>query len=80
MEKKKVFRVLALFSNQASLMFDVFDLPATNVEEFIAEHAPDLKQDYDWSIVEFETKAEAKAYVQGVNDANGWGDPNAILL
>jgi hypothetical protein len=39
-----------------------------------------LQRGYDWEIKEFDSKSEAEAYIQGVIDANGWSDPNAVML
>jgi len=73
MEKKKTFKVLAAFSQEASLLLDT-----DNVQELL--DSEDLKQGVHWDLKEFETKAEAIAYIDGINDANGWSDPYALLL
>jgi hypothetical protein len=73
MEKKKVFKVLATYSEEASLTLD-----AGNVSDIINSEVLVLGR--DWDIKEFDTKAEADAYIQGILDANGWIDPNAVLL
>jgi len=73
MEKKKTFKVLATFSQEASLLLDT-----ENVQDLL--DSDDLTQGVHWDVKEFETKAEAIAYIDGINDANGWADPNAILL
>jgi len=73
MEKKKVFKVLATYSEEANLTLDV-----GNVSDIINSEVLVLGR--DWDIKEFDTKAEADAYIQGILDANGWIDPNAVLL
>lgn len=73
MEKKKVFKVFATFSKEASLALDM-----GTVVDLIESDA--LEKGHDWEIKEFNTKSEAEAYIEGILDANGWGDPNAIML
>lgn len=73
MEKKKLFKVFATYSKEASLLLDT-----TTVLKVIESDT--LKRGHDWEIKEFETKSEAEAYIQGILDANGWVDPNAIMI
>lgn len=73
MEKKKVFKVFVTFSQDASIMLD-YGTPLDVIESDV------LQRGYDWEIKEFDSKPEAEAYIQGVIDANGWSDPNAIML
>lgn len=74
MEKKKVFKVFATFSQEASILLDATD----SIAEVI--NSKDLNFGYDYDLKEFNTKQEAEAYMQGILDANGWNDPNAILI
>jgi hypothetical protein len=80
MENKKKYKVLATYSEAATLKLDIYDISGVNVDEFIQLHLSDLKQGHDWNLKEFDTKAEAIAYAEGIEDANGWADPYAILL
>jgi hypothetical protein len=73
MEKKKVFKVFVTFSQEASIMLD-YGTPLDVIESDV------LQRGYDWEIKEFDSKSEAEAYIQGVIDANGWSDPNAVML
>lgn len=80
MEKKKVFRVLATYSQEATLKLDVYDPSLEVTLEDYFETDEKVNKYTDWDIIEFETKAEAKAYIKGIEDANGWIDPYAVLL
>lgn len=74
MEVKKKIKVRYAFSQAAALYVDVYGWDA-----LFAEKHESMQEDYDYGIKEFDTKKEAEAYVQGVNDANGWMDPIAEL-
>lgn len=75
MEKKKTFRVAYAFSQKAAIYVDLngWDALLSNTNQ-------ELEKDYDYGVIEFDTKAEADAYVKGVEDSNGWADPIAIRL
>lgn len=73
MEKKKVFKVFATFSQEASIKLDTGN-PLDVIED------EKLQRGYDWEIKQFDSRPEAEAYIEGVLDANGWSDPNAIML
>lgn len=73
MEKKKVFKVFATFSQEASIKLDTGN-PLDVIED------EKLQRGYDWEIKQFDSRPEAEAYIDGVLDANGWSDPNAIML
>jgi hypothetical protein len=73
MEKKKTFNVLAAFSQEASLLLDT-----DRIQELV--DSEELTKGIHWDIKEFDTKAEALAYINGIDDANGWNDPYALLL
>lgn len=75
MEKKKTFRVAYAFSQKAAIYVDLngWDALLSNTNQ-------ELEKDYDYGVIEFDTKAEADAYVKGVEDSNGWADPVAIRL
>lgn len=73
MEKKKVFKVFATFSKEASLALDM-----GSIVDII--ESDEFERGHDWQIKEFNTKPEAEAYIEGILDANGWSDPNAIML
>ena len=73
MEKKKVFKVFVTFSQEASLALDL----GTVVDLIESDK---LQRGDDWEIKEFDSKPEAEAYIEGILDANGWSDPNAIML
>ena len=73
MEKKKVFKVFVTFSQEASIKLDT-GTPLDVIED------EKLQRGYDWEIKQFDSRPEAEAYIEGVLDANGWADPNAIML
>lgn len=73
MEKKKVFKVFVTFSQEASLALDL----GTVVDLIESDK---LQRGHDWEIKEFDSKPEAEAYIEGILDANGWSDPNAVML
>jgi hypothetical protein len=73
MEKKKVFKVFVTFSQEASIKLDTGN-PLDVIED------EKLQRGYDWEIKQFDSRPEAEAYIEGVLDANGWSDPNAIML
>lgn len=73
MEKKKVFKVFVTFSQEASIKLDTGN-PLDVIED------EKLQRGYDWEIKQFDSRPEAKAYIDGILDANGWSDPNAIIL
>lgn len=73
MEKKKVFKVFVTFSQEASIKLDTGN-PLDVIED------EKLQRGYDWEIKQFDSRPEAEAYIEGVLDANGWADPNAIML
>lgn len=73
MEKKKVFKVFVTFSQEASLALDL----GTVVDLIESDK---LQRGHDWEIKEFDSKLEAEAYIEGILDANGWSDPNAVML
>jgi hypothetical protein len=73
MEKKKVFKVFVTFSQEASIKLDT-----GNSLDVIEDEK--LQRGYDWEIKQFDSRPEAQAYIDGILDANGWSDPNAIML
>ena len=73
MEKKKVFKVFVTFSQEASIKLDTGN-PLDVIED------EKLQRGYDWEIKQFDSRPEAEAYIEGIIDANGWSDPNAIML
>lgn len=73
MEKKKVFKVFVTFSQEASIRLDTGN-PLDVIED------EKLQRGYDWEIKQFDSRPEAQAYIDGILDANGWSDPNAIML
>lgn len=73
MEKKKVFKVFVTFSQEASIKLDTGN-PLDVIED------EKLQRGYDWEIKQFDSRPEAEAYIDGILDANGWSDPNAIML
>lgn len=73
MEKKKVFKVFVTFSQEASIKLDTGN-PLDVIED------EKLQRGYDWEIKQFDSRPEAQAYIDGILDANGWSDPNAIML
>jgi hypothetical protein len=75
MEVKKKVKVMYAFSQTAALFVDVYGWE----ELFKTEHNS-MQLDYDYGIKEFDTKKEAEAYINGVNDANGWSDPVAQIM
>jgi hypothetical protein len=75
MEVKKKVKVMYAFSQTAALFVDVYGWD----ELFNTKH-DSMQEDYDYGIKEFDTKKEAEAYIDGVNDANGWNDPIATLV
>lgn len=75
MEKKKTFRVAYAFSQKAAIYVDL-----NGWDALLSDTNQELEKDYDYGIIEFDTKAEADAYVKGVEDSNGWADPVAIRL
>jgi hypothetical protein len=75
MEKKKTFRVAYAFSQKAAIYVDL-----NGWDALLSDTNQELEKDYDYGVIEFDTKAEADAYVKGVEDSNGWADPVAIRL
>lgn len=75
MEVKKKIKVAYAFSQAAAIYVDINGWD----ELFKAKH-DSLKENHDYGIKEFDTKKEAEAYVNGVNDANGWTDPIAEIV
>jgi hypothetical protein len=75
MEKKKTYRVAYAFSQKAAVYVDI-----NGWDALLSDTNTKLEKDYDYGVIEFDTKAEADAYVKGVEDSNGWADPIAIRL
>ncbi len=75
MEKKKTYRVAYAFSQKAAVYVDI-----NGWDALLSDINTELEKDYDYGVIEFDTKAEADAYVKGVEDSNGWADPIAIRL
>lgn len=75
MEKKKTYRVAYALSQKAAVYVDI-----NGWDALLSDTNTELEKDYDYGVIEFDTKAEADAYVKGVEDSNGWADPIAIRL
>ena len=75
MEKKKTYRVAYAFSQKAAVYVDI-----NGWDALLSDINTELEKDYDYGVIEFDTKVEADAYVKGVEDSNGWADPIAIRL
>lgn len=75
MEAKKKFKVACTFSQAASIYVDLHSWNA-----LLNNDDHEFEEGYDYDIKEFDTVAEANAYVRGINDANGWSDPMATVI
>jgi len=75
MEKKKTYRVAYALSQKAAVYVDI-----NGWDALLSDTNTELEKDYDYGVIEFDTKAEADAYVKGVEDSNGWADTIAIRL
>lgn len=66
------FILLVAFSGEASDMLE--ETEKETFEEKLQELRENFQEDYDFKLKEFNTAEEMNAYVEGVNDANGWLD------
>jgi len=61
---------------RASFDRDASEIHQTNGWETLAKSQSDLH----FAVIEFDTMAEAKAYVRGIYDGNGWDSPFAEIV
>jgi hypothetical protein len=76
-----MYKLLVVFSREAQSYTEKH-----GIEKLLTVKAPSiagqqLKKGYDWDLKEFQTLAERKAYIQGMEDMNGWmSDPEYLII
>lgn len=61
----KPITILVLFSLEAARIYRLRGLPGLKSDQ-------ELKEGYHWNLKDFDTRAEANAYREGLNEASGW--------
>lgn len=71
----KKFKLLVAFSHEASDFLEEIDGDINEKIEKLRKKKG-IKEGYDFVIKEFDTAKERTAYTNGLEEGNGWDEPN----